>query len=305
MSRKSPRHGYGLFQLLVVIAFIALLIGMLLPAVQKVRLAAARMQSSNNLKQIGIACHNYTATNGQLPPGVDDKHFSALSQLLPYIEQDNLAKKLDRTKNSDDKDNAGVRSALIKTYISPIEASNRPDQKAGPTSYYLVAGTKSPLEDNDGIFYKDSKVKLTDVTDGTSNTLFCVESMMGDGGTKAATVARQHVRLKEADLKNIKDETGVKDFEDGKNIAGNRGSSWLDGRYLQSTMSLTREFNDKRPDVDCGGAGGHAGVRSPMGGTNVGMADGSVRFVSSSVQFSVWQAVATRAGNEPVKVDDF
>ena len=302
MSRTSPRPGYGLFQLLVVIALIAILIGLLLPAVQKVRESAARMQSQTTLKQIALACHNYEGVNGQLPPGVDDKFYSGFAQLLPYIEQDNLYKKLDLAKNSDDKDNAEIRAALVKTYISPSEP-NHPDTKAGPTSYFLVAGTKSPLEDNDGIFYKDSHVKIADITDGTSNTMFCLESNVGDGRTKATTVALQHVRLKEADLKNIEDKTGVKDFESGKNIAGNRGGAWIDGRYLQSTMSITREFNDKRPDVDCGGAGGHAGIRSDRGGTNVGMADGSVRFISSSVKLSVWQAIATRAGGEVVNID--
>ena len=302
MSRTSPRPGYGLFQLLVVIALIALLIGLLLPAVQKVREAAARMQSQNNLKQIMIACHAYHDVNGKLPPGVDDKFFSAFAQLLPYIEQDNLYKKLDFAKNSDDKDNAEVRAALIKTFISPSEP-NKPDPKAGPTSYFFVAGTKSPLENNDGVFYKDSALPFNRITDGLSNTMFCLESNVGDGSTKATTVAYQHVRLKEADLKNLEDKTGVKDFEDGKNIAGNRGGAWIDGRYLQSTMSITREFGDKRPDVDCGGAGGHAGVRTDRGGTNVGMGDGSVRFIRSSVQLSIWQAVATRAGGEVVNLD--
>jgi len=302
MSRTSPRPGYGLFQLLVLIALIALLIGMMLPAVQKVRAAAARMESQNNLKQIGLACHNYMDTNAKLPPGVDDKFFSAFAHLLPFVEQDNLYKKLDRTKDSDDKDNAAIRATRIKIFTSPSEI-HQPDQKAGPTSYFFVAGTKSPLEDNDGIFYKDSGVTLAGITDGTSNTMFSLESLVGDGGTKATTVARQHIRLKEADLKNLQDTTGVKDFQNDKNVAGNRGSAWIDGRYLQSTMSITREFNDTRPDVDCGGAGGHAGPRSQMNGTNVGMADGSVRFVSGTVQLSVWKAIATRAGGEVVNLD--
>ena len=302
MSRASSRPGYGLFQLLVVLALIVLLIGMLLPAVQKVRQAAARMTSQNNLKQIGIACHNYMDVNGKLPSGVDDKFFSGFALLLPYIEQDNLYKKLDRTKDADDKDNADVRATKIKTFISPGELF-QPDQKAGPTSYFLVAGSKSPLADNDGIFYKESAVTIAGITDGTSNTMFCLESMDGDGNTKATTVARQHVRLKAADLKNIQDATGVKDFANGKNIAGNRGGAWIDGRYLQATMSITREFNDKKPDVDCGGAGGHAGVRSVTRGASVGMVDGSVRFVSGTADLTVWKAIATHAGGEVVNLD--
>ena len=303
MSRTPPRPAFGLFQLLVVIAIIALLIGLLLPAVQKVREAAARMESQNNLKQIGIAMHGFHDTNGKFPAGVDAKHFSAYAYSLPYIEQDNLFKKLDLTKDSDDKANAEFRAIVVKTYINPREVNLHPDPKGGPISYFLVAGTKSPLADNDGIFFRESEVKFVNITDGASNTLFCVESLTGDGGTKATTVARQHVRLKEAALKNIKDETGVKDFEDDKNIAGNRGGAWIDGRYLQATMSITRAFNDKKPDVDCGGAGGQAGVRSETGGANVLMGDGSVRFLSSTLELSVWQAIATRAGGEVVNLD--
>src|SRR3954469_8683011 len=102
MRHAPPRPGYGLFQLLVVLAVLALLVGMLLPAVQKVRLSAARSQSQNNLKQIGIACHNYHDAIGQLPPGVDEKHFSPFAYLLPYVERDNLFKKLVLTSECDD-----------------------------------------------------------------------------------------------------------------------------------------------------------------------------------------------------------
>src|SRR5262245_47658314 len=93
--KRSSRPAYGLFQLVVVLAVLLLLIAMLLPAVQKVRLAAARMKSQNNLKQLGIAVHNYAAVNNMMPPGVDDKGFSGLTHLLPYIEQDNLYRNTD------------------------------------------------------------------------------------------------------------------------------------------------------------------------------------------------------------------
>jgi type II secretory pathway pseudopilin PulG len=303
MARSSTRPGFGLFQLLVVIAILAILLGLLLPAVQRAREAAARMQSQNNLKRIGVALHSYHDTYGKLPTGVDDQHFSAIARLLPFLDQENLYKRIDFKKDSDGPANAFVRAVPFKVVIDPREEFFRPDENAGATSYRLVAGSKSSLDDNNGVFYKDSEVKLTDITDGTSNTLFAVESLTGDGSTMATTVARQHVRLEEAALKKIKDETGVKDFADDKNIAGNRGGAWIDGRYLQATISITRSFNDKRPDVDCGGAGGHAGVRSAERGASVLMGDGSVRFVSGTIQFSLWQAIATRAGGEVVNLD--
>jgi type II secretory pathway pseudopilin PulG len=297
---RHRRSAYTIFQLLVLLAVLLILLGMLLPAVQKVREAAARMQSSNNLKQLAIAIHNYNGTNNRMPPGEDGNHFSGLVYLLSYIEQDNLFKGIDLTKSPDHANNSTSRSALIKNFMSPLDGAAPPDDKSGPTSYFLVAGSKHSLEDNDGAFYRDSANRLANFTDGTSNTMMTLESLRGDGGTKAVTVKRQHVRLTKGYLKGLTDASGVKDFEDGKQIAGDRGVTWMDGRFLRSTINLTRGFNDAKPDVDCGGDGGLAGPRSFIGGTNVGMVDGAVRFVSSSAKLDTWKAVATRAGNEVI-----
>src|SRR5438128_2255075 len=109
----SKRSGFTLFELLVVIAIIAILIALLLPAVQKVRQAANRTQSANNLKQIAIAVHNYHDVNRKLPSGVDANGCSALAYLLPYVEQNNLFQSIDFTKLMDAKENAKARGTTV------------------------------------------------------------------------------------------------------------------------------------------------------------------------------------------------
>jgi type II secretory pathway pseudopilin PulG len=291
--KKRSRPAFTLFQLLIVLAVLAILLGLLLPAVQKVREAAARMESQNNLKQIGIACHNYNDVYGTFPPGVDDKHFSAVARLLPYIEQDNLYKAIDFKKAAEDKANAEARKVIVKTFLSPSDPLPAVTSDAGATNYLFNAGSKYPLKDNDGIFYLDSKVKFTDITDGTSNTLLTGEALKGTA-EGARTVRRQHVRLAAAALAGLTEESGVKDFKDNKNVAGDRCAAWIDGRFLQGTFTGTRVLNDARPDVDCGGEGGLSGLRSFRDYANIGIADGSVRSISTQVKLEVWKNLAGR-----------
>ncbi len=201
--RRQKRPAFTLFQLLIILAILAILIGLLLPAVQKVREAAARTQSMNNLKQMMLAAHNYHDVHNAFPPGVDDKNFSAASKLLPYIEQQNAYMLIDFKKDIDDKANAQARRLQFKVLLSPQDPLPSVKNDWGATNYLF----------NDQVFFLNSKTKITDITDGTTNTIAIGETLKGDGKTKATDVRRQYVLLKKEDLKGAGPNTGVKYFK--------------------------------------------------------------------------------------------
>jgi prepilin-type N-terminal cleavage/methylation domain-containing protein len=204
LSPRLPRsRGFTLIELLVVIAIIAILIGLLLPAVQKVREAAARIQCSNNLKQLGLAMHNYHDSLGKFPyvrsGGGQNRHTWALI-ILPYIEQDNIFKTyqtpitgVSRTDgmNNHNTTNAAMttaRQASVKTFLCPTRHS--PGQLSPLTAGSTVTGQPSDYAacvghngtvPTTGILYMVNsnhmltQTRMTDILDGTSNTLMIGE----------------------------------------------------------------------------------------------------------------------------------
>src|SRR5947208_2239143 len=199
VHRPRRRSAFTLIELLVVIAIIAILIGLLLPAVQKVREAAARMSCSNNLKQIGLAMHAYHDANTALPPGYTASAaypgtapgWGWATHILPYIEQDNLYRQLDLTQPAETQ--AAIRQ-VVKTYLCPSDqppggafavtsATDSAVCQAGPSSYAATVGDDSSEVDDptgNGLFYRNSKVRLTDITDGTSSTVMAGDRAWAD-----------------------------------------------------------------------------------------------------------------------------
>jgi hypothetical protein len=280
MLLSPRRRGLTLFQLLVVLALLAILLGLLLPAVARVRMVSVRAQSQNNLKQIGIALHNYNDTYGLLPPGVDDNHFSAAAKLLPFVEQQNLYNQIDFKKSVDDKPNAEVRKIVVRLFLSPNDPIPAVKEGWGATNYLF----------NDKVFSLNSKAKIPNTfPDGTSNTIITGETLKGDGGTKPVDVRRQHVLLGKEALKGIKADAGVQDWKDGKHLVGDRCASWMDGRFLQGTFNGALKLNDERPDVSCAGLGGVSTLRSLGNTILVGLGDGSVRTLAANkLSFTTW-----------------
>src|SRR5262245_60753611 len=297
---RSRRPAFTLIDLVIGLAVIAVGTGLFLPAINRIQDNAARTRSANNLKQIALACHGYHDVNGFLPPGVDANGFSAAAHVLPYVEQDNLFKLIDFTKSVDAPENGAAREAVVKVVLNPRDRVKTVSDDYGATNYLFSAGDKASLADNNGVFFRDSKVKLPGILDGTSNTLLAGETLKGDGGMKAMDMRRQHVLLKKEALEGLKEEAGVKEWEDDRDIAADRCASWMDGRFLQGTFTATRKVNDDKPDVSCGGGGGWSGLRTTGRGVTVAMCDGSVRFVSTDVDVKVWRALGTRDGGEVI-----
>jgi prepilin-type N-terminal cleavage/methylation domain-containing protein/prepilin-type processing-associated H-X9-DG protein len=203
MSQSAQRRAFTLIELLVVIAIIAVLIGLLLPAVQKVREAANRIRCANHLKQLGLAAHNYIGVYASLPPalagnmsdpipyttGQPTPWLSWMGKLLPFIEQDNVYKQslADYAANpAVDTYNLpwhrGINT-VIETFTCPSDPRTlqAQDMSAFETAGYFVALTayvgNSGTNRNtlDGVFFQNSKIRLADILDGTSNTIMAGE----------------------------------------------------------------------------------------------------------------------------------
>jgi prepilin-type N-terminal cleavage/methylation domain-containing protein len=198
LRRCRSGAGFTLIELLVVLAIIALLIGLLLPAVQKVREAAARSQCQNNLKQLGLALHNYHDAHRSLPPGyhasgpyIDGANDTTpgwgwATYILPYLEQGNLSNQFNLSQPV--QNFPGIQT-MLKLYLCPSDiypttpfvvpnAFGAPVARAAPCSYAACCGndasdTADPT--GNGVFYRNSQTRLTDITDGTSQTILIGE----------------------------------------------------------------------------------------------------------------------------------
>jgi len=345
--RRAARRGFTLIELLVVIAIIAVLIGLLLPAVQKVREAAARMKCSNNLKQIALAVHNYESTNGNLPPSgakwVGSSPVAMVVILLPYVEQANLYNLWDfNYELNSSTQNAAARDGQVPFLLCPSDPSGKAQVdnsgnglNSANNNYFACIGATADLYSTDGtrvgIFNHQrtttggvttvtSKLPITGITDGTSNTALWSETKRSTATTAYDFTNVYLLPLTDPgySVTNIQQGPTFNETNSAAPIQGNtwRCNAWdypptnrISYRGLQYYRGLpalstyTHTIPPNYNGFDCGDVTtfntAHIAARSyHSGGVNVVFADGSVHFVRDSINFATWQALGTRSGGE-------
>lgn len=287
----------------MVLAILAVLIGLLLPAVQKVRESAARTQCVNNLKQIGLALHNSHDSYRTFPPGYVSNYDSAgedtgpgwgwAAFILPQMEQQNLANAIPFEQNVEAPANRGVRVQPVKSYLCPSDnmpptwTATKYDAAGQPVgsicavasaSYIGVFGVSEPGVDGEGLFFRNSTIKMADITDGTSLTM-----MVGERSFRWCQAAWVGAIT-------------------GASMVPSPGSPAQAGEWNSSGFILGHSFE---------GSGGPGSPGTEVNGfssqhtqgANFVFADGDVQFLSLSLDHQVYKALSTRSGGEAVTGD--
>lgn len=331
--RRAGR-AFTIVELLVVVAILAVLAGLLLPAVQQARESGRRTHCTNNLRQIGLAAASHESARGRFPIGSESRQWSerpdfphqffrwsVLAHLSPFYEQEALLRGLDLsvplyiglTPDAIAPQNKPIVKLTVPMFLCPSDRMQTVSDLFGPTNYAGCAGSGAgggtPFE-TDGLFFINSRIRTKDVTDGLSKTVAFSESLLGAGPVAVRTAAGIDASTGYGFVFTAPLDEGPCSRPFYYNFTDLRGFSWANGEYRTTLYNHARPPNS--PAMDClaalmtdpnpariyAGFGWRAARSRHPGGANVAMADGSGQFVGDTVDPAVWKALATRAGGE-------
>ena len=327
---SASRRGFTLIELLVVIGIIALLVGLLLPAVQASREASRRAHCANNLKQVILATHAFEVVNGGFPTthffGLLPRpkgstalgNYSVHFRLLPYLEQNDLYNSINMSLPVG-ADLVGLEiyhrtaaTCALNAFLCPSDPNTMSGPFA-PTSYRACTGL-GEMKKRDGLTYVQfegafvppmygNSLRLSEISDGLSNTLAFSEKPVGSGSTRTYSPFRDWSEVNWNDemladqwIVSCSRPVSIKPKLDA-------GATWMSAGAIHTHFFATAPPNSLIPD--CGivlddGIGLFSARSYHPGGVNAAMADGSVRWFSSGTQMRLWRSLGTRAGGEVV-----
>jgi prepilin-type N-terminal cleavage/methylation domain-containing protein len=331
-GQRHSRPGFTLIELLVVIAIIAVLIGLLLPAVQSAREAARRAQCVNNLKQVGLALHNYLSTNNTFPPvvvlprGRTSQPWSGFTRLLPHLEQSNLYNTINWDRDFEFTTSPTLAAVRVANFLCPSEVNDRarptPTLTYYPNNYCFNEGTwfiYDPPTDQigDGAFVPNRAFSPSAISDGMSNTL---------GMSEAKAYQPNYWDTLNPSTLNITPPLtpdGLLTYVGGTYDAFGH-TEWVEGDVHEVGFTTTFApnarvitfVNGQQVDIDLTSMRDGESITAPTyaavtarsyhpGGVSAMLLDGSVRAVKNTVNLQIWRNLGTRAGGEVISSDSY